>query len=72
MIKTKQFLKHMKQWIFSCPIWQWITIKDYHCWIGHCGDGNSFCLVCDATKFDPEDGDDLSNMENSTEEITLE
>jgi hypothetical protein len=48
----KQWLKHLHVWLVTFPL----PIDRCHVWIGKTRSPDSFCIVCDAKKYDEDDG----------------
>ena len=54
----REWYLHVRQWLLTCPFFD----KDPHVWVGKSGDGESTCLVCGRTMFDPDDEYDIDEI----------
>ena len=50
----RQWLRHMRQWWHMVITPPWFN-DESHFWVGEMGSGESTCMICEATMFDPND-----------------
>jgi hypothetical protein len=55
----RRFLKHMWDWLINCPLFQ----RDYHLWVSRVGSGLFECLICQKTRFEPDEVRDMAALE---------
>ena len=54
----KQWLRHFRQWILTCPVGD----PDYvHTFIGRMGSCEKTCIVCDAVSIEEKDEEELEH-----------
>ncbi len=62
----RQWLTHLRQWLFSFPLKR----HDDHTWVGLARGNHYTCLVCEAEWDDPEKWIDTEDEEKEKEDAT--